>query len=204
MMSDGTWTFVGQFGGEGTFSDAGGVRLDGGVHAANLGGGDSQSGQYTSDGGIGRGDVRIGTEIDIEHGGVGTLHQNLFPLDEIGIDIFYRIDRHIPHTSGDIAIVFQLGLHIDFQPRMTAHVMIGQGAETTLEKIEFLEIAHPQSVPGDFGSVRRPDPLLGRTDFVPSEARFEFAVDFLMKIEDEVSAVGYLDATLVVDALAGE
>lgn len=49
---------------------------------------------------------------------------------------------------------------------------------------------HPHPAPRRLGRVSRTDPLLRRTDTLPAELYLLEAIDDLMKVEDDMGAIG--------------
>ena len=191
-------------GGKWSLADTGSVRLDRAVDAPELPWRYAQTGEDRSDTGVGRRHVRVGAEIDIQHGSVGTLHEDLLPILEGLVGKLDGIDRHLVDALGDVAVELQLSLDVDLEAGEGPHVMIGEVAEALLEVFEVAQIADADAVALDLGGVGRADALLGRADLVPAETVLEGAVDLLVEVEDEVGAVRDLDAAVVLDAAGRE
>ena len=191
-------------GGERSLPDAGGVGLDRAVDAPELAGRYAQTGQHGSDAGVGRRHVRVRAEINVEHGGVGTLDQNLLAVLEGLVGVLDGIDGHLIDALGDVAVELQLALDVDLEAGEGPHVVVGQVAEALLEVLEVAKIADADAVALDLGGVGRSDALFGGADLVPTEAVLKGAVDLLVEIKDQVGAVGNLDPALVLDATGRE
>lgn len=87
---------------------------------------------------------------------------------------------------------------------MSPHRRIRQLSETHFEEIKVFEVSDADPITTDLGSIRRTDSLLGRSDLIPPETVLADSVDFLVEVEDDVSAIGEEDATLGIDARSGE
>lgn len=86
-------TYVELLGGKGSSSNSGRVSLGDTNDLSNLLGRDTESGADTTDGRGGRGDVGVGTKVEVEHERVGTLDQ----------DALVRLERfvHERHSVDD-------------------------------------------------------------------------------------------------------
>jgi len=79
-------------------------------------------------------------------------------------------------------------------------VVVGEVAEALLEVGKIAQVADAEAVALDLGGVGWPDALLSGADFVSAETVLERAVDFLMKVKDEVGTVRDLHSALILDA----
>mmetsp|Transcript_26706 Transcript_26706/g.39498 ORF Transcript_26706/g.39498 Transcript_26706/m.39498 type:complete len:291 (+) Transcript_26706:112-984(+) len=102
-----------QFRREGSLSDAGAVGLDGAVNGTQFVGTDAQTRQHGADARIGRGHVRVGPKVDIEHGRVGALHQYFFTLFVLIVGVLNGIDRHGGDTLRNGFVVGQLRFDVN-------------------------------------------------------------------------------------------
>mmetsp|Transcript_26706 Transcript_26706/g.39499 ORF Transcript_26706/g.39499 Transcript_26706/m.39499 type:complete len:150 (+) Transcript_26706:991-1440(+) len=87
---------------------------------------------------------------------------------------------------------------------MRLHGVIAQLPEPHFEVGKILQITHPDTVPTDFGSVRRTDSFLRRPDLMTAELILLTSVDFLMKIKDQMGSITQKHAAGVVNVVFGE
>ena len=81
-------------GGERTFANTSGIGLDNAKHSANLMGTHTETSANTTDGSRRRSNIRICSEINIEHGSVGTFDKDLLAFLDSRVDLVDRITNH--------------------------------------------------------------------------------------------------------------
>ena len=96
-------------------------------------------------------------------------------------------------------IVCQFGLHIDVQAGIGVDELCHQTAQAGLEVDHVLQITHAQAIALSLVAVGRSDALERGANLLASQLLLLVAVDGLMEIEHNVSAVAQVDAVRVVD-----
>lgn len=179
-----------QLGREGTFTNPSTISLGRTINPMNLLRTNTQPGQNTTNTRITRRHIRICPKINVQHGSIGTLDQNLFAHIILFIGKLNGICHHGRYPIGNGLVILQLTLHINLQPWMGSHLTFGQFPKTHFEEIKVLEVADAYPVPTDFGSVRWADALFGGAYFVPTQSMLADPVDLLVEIKYQVSTIG--------------
>lgn len=131
---------------------------------------------------------------------IGTLNKNVLARIQSFVGIVYGVFDHGQELIADGLVVRHLRIHIDHDTRKGPLQLSSQAAQPALKVLHIQQIAHAEAVAHDLGSVGRADALQGRADLVPAQLRLIVAIDALMEVEDNMSAVGEEDASLVVHA----
>ena len=60
--------------------------------------GDAKASADPTDAAVGRGDIGVGAEVDIQHGGVGPFHQDLLALSKLLVEVGDRFYNQRPNS----------------------------------------------------------------------------------------------------------
>lgn len=138
-------------GGEGTSANSGGVGLDNTVDVSN-GGGDTQTSANTSDSGVGGGDVRIGTKVEIQHQSVGSLDEDSL----VGLDGLVHEGDGVDDEGSQIVseLLVSLDLLLDVVVKVTVSLLSSadKSSESRLELLPSTRLLRDQVVDSDTGS----------------------------------------------------
>mmetsp|Transcript_21270 Transcript_21270/g.33416 ORF Transcript_21270/g.33416 Transcript_21270/m.33416 type:complete len:234 (-) Transcript_21270:544-1245(-) len=188
-----------QLGGERSLPDTRTIRLGGTINATNLTWTHTQPSQHTPNRWIRTSHIWIRPKINIQHGSIGTLNQNLLSRIIRIIRILNRIRRHGPHPLGNTLIVRQLPININLQSRIRSHGSIRQLFESHFEEIKVFQITNTDPITRYFRSVGRTNPLLGRANLVPSQLVLLNSIDLLMKVEYDMRTIRKQNAPLTIN-----
>src|SRR5690554_1613671 len=196
---------VKQLGGERAGTHPGGVGLGNTQNVVQVQGAETRAGSGTAGGGVGRGHVRVGTQVDIQQGALGALEQDvLTTLAEIvqdigdigchGADFF----RHLFQLGQRLVDVFGLFLEIVRQHKV---VVVHDFTQLGLELRQVEEVRHPQTPAGDLVLIGGTDTPAGGTNLVVAPGFFTGLVDAHMSPQDDRAGQADFQAVANPDAV---
>mmetsp|Transcript_33305 Transcript_33305/g.78985 ORF Transcript_33305/g.78985 Transcript_33305/m.78985 type:complete len:235 (-) Transcript_33305:501-1205(-) len=152
------------------------------------------------DGGVGRGHKRVRAKVDVEHRGVGSLHED--PL-AVGIGLIDVLDGVADKRLNPLRValvVLDLRLDVVLDGGEPLEVVVGELPEGGLKRPRVLQHPDADTVPRCLGSIRRADPPLGCPNLLALKLRLAGAIDLLVDVEEEVRAIAYQEAPCHGDA----
>lgn len=200
-------------GGERSSSDTGGVGLDDTDVAFEGRWGDTESSAHTTRTGAGGGDERPGTEVNIEHGGVGSLSNNtLGGVVEVLTDVVDGVDEHLVLRSikllGHLVELVEFLSTVELGDVELVLEPVDEGVVLLLEERPVSEISSTETDSKGLRGVSWADTHLGGADHVGfgflESALFVHAVSQFLDTGDQVGSSRDLQSTVVVDAVVIE
>ena len=191
--------------GERTLAHTGGVRLHDAVHSADLVGTHAQTGANATDGGRGGSDVGVGSEVDIQHGSVGALNEDLLARLQSSVDLIHGVADHGKQLGqhgldlGELTFVVIVG---EIVADAILEMMRGRGRYNfvdthilLLETIPVLQRTHTNTVALHLGGIGWTDTALGGTDLEIATIQFVDSITDLVEVEHNVSTIGNVQST---------
>mmetsp|Transcript_8242 Transcript_8242/g.12487 ORF Transcript_8242/g.12487 Transcript_8242/m.12487 type:complete len:215 (+) Transcript_8242:1029-1673(+) len=167
------------------------VSLDRPINPRHLFRTNSKPRQYGSNRRIARSNIWISPEINIEHGSIGPLNQNLLSIMVRIIRILDRIHGHDIHPLLDGFIILQLFLHINFQPRVRPDGGSTKSPKPRFKVFPILKIPNANPISRNLAGIRWSNPLFGGTNLVSPKFRLCDSIHLLMKVKDHVCPIRY-------------
>ncbi|KAH3669991.1 hypothetical protein OGATHE_002804 [Ogataea polymorpha] len=181
------------FGSKWSFTDSGGVSLNHTVNVLDALRRNTKSCQDTSDAGIGRCHIRIGSKINVQHQSVCTLDKDLFlffqslvhELDRVhheGLDLFTQI-----LVFGNLRFDIKVELAISFE------TSIHKSSQSSFELVPRIwlvtnKMVNSNTRSGHFGGISWPDSFTGGTNrfLIGGQFRLSKFVNTLVEVEHQV------------------
>ncbi|DAZ98525.1 TPA: hypothetical protein N0F65_007024 [Lagenidium giganteum] len=145
---------------------------------------------------------RDAATINVQHGGVGALDEDLLARHVCVVQVRDSVDREAEHVVLDATVVLDLGGHVHLQVWVVVLVELDLVAQLGLEVVEVAQVAHADAVAEHLGAVRWTDALLGGANLVAATTFLVEAVNLLVQVQHHVRAVRDEDATFIVNAHA--
>ena len=169
-----------------------------------LAGGQAQAGGNAADGRVGGGHIRVRAEVQVKHGGVGTLDEDALAL-VIGIlDVLDGVEDEGPHHFCHYLVLGNVRLHVVLEGLAKPLLAIRcQLPQLVGKRGHVAEVTDTQAVAGGLAAVGWPNAALGGANRLarPCELRLPEAVNLLVQVEKEVCPVRDHEAAFYADPL---
>lgn len=147
-------------------SDSGGVSLDNTVDVSDGGGGHTEAGADTSNAGVGGGDVRVGSKVEIQHQSVGSLNEDSLVGLESLVHEGDGVDHEGSQIVGELLVSQNLLLNVVLKVAVSLLSGSDQSSKSRLKLLPCTGLLRNQVVDSDTGSrglggVGRADTLTG-------------------------------------------
>ena len=200
--------FVELFGGEGAGAYAGGVGFEDAEHFTDGAGWHAQPGAGSGGHRVGRGDEGVGTEIDVQHGALGSFGQYFFAFGYGLVQVLFAVDEGERFQGFDCGEPFGLQfvqVEVDFGAVIVQHgeVFVHQCAVAFHEVGQF-GVAHAQAVAAGFVHVGGADAFQGGAYFGFAFGGFRGGVQQAVRGEDQVGLARDEQARGDVQAVLGQ
>ena len=146
-------------------ADARRVRLSDTNHGLELVGREPEAGAHAAEGGVGRGDERISAEVEVEHRGVGALHQHALTSLVFIVDERHGVDDEGKDALGVLLVRLDLGVDVVTMSRSRCRRQRASFWRTLVP-----DVPDADAVAGRLGRVGGADAALGGAD-LGAEAR---------------------------------
>lgn len=190
------------FGWERTTANSGLVSLDDTNDLLELEWRNGKTGEDTTDTGVGRGDHGVGTPVNVQQEGIGTLDEHgsvalLGALDQRNL-----VNDVWSQTRTPFIVSLNLGIDIVLEEvAVTLLVCSGHGPQLGVHKFLVEDFSNADTRASSLGLVARANTLLGGTDGTATEFDFFKAIDKGVELEESMGAVADEDAVLGLQAV---
>ncbi len=197
-MADGTEllaVLVKEFGGERTAAYAGAVGFEDAVNLAYAGRGHTQAGADASAESIGRSDVGVGAEVNVQEGALGALGQDGRAGFEGFVHVHLGVDEgEAPELLHGLEPLFLVLFEVE--RGLEGRVLLEQLAVTLLmglvegQEVLLEDVTHAKAAPAGFVGIGGADALEGRANLGFAHGAFAGSIQGAVGGKDEVGALG--------------
>eukprot|EP00126_Sphaerothecum_destruens_P015785 Sdes_comp9829_c0_seq1m1368 len=182
-----------QLGWKSTITNSCRIRLHDSIHCADFIGRDPKTSTHAPNRTAGRSHIGIGTKINIQHGGIGTLDQDLFrTFGQDTIKIEHRVCDIRSYFWPDVFIIIQFLFNVHHKRLVPFLVIIYSNFQFCLKGAPVAQqITNSKSSAFHFGRISRPDPLLGGSQTSLPLFLLLNPIDFLVERKHQMGSVRY-------------
>ncbi|KAH3665917.1 hypothetical protein OGAPHI_004106 [Ogataea philodendri] len=168
----------------------------------------TKTSQNSTDTGVGRGDVWVSTEVDVQHQSVGTLNQNLLLFLESLVHELDRVHNKWLDLFSELLVLGELSLDVAVKLTVSLETGVDKSSDSGLELFPGVWLVRNQVVDshtgsGGLGGISWSNTLTGGSNglLVAGKLGLSKFVHTLVEVENQVSSRRQEQTTFTVESL---